>query len=274
MRKKTFQPNNILIEIARQIKKRIPREMKFESIPRIYLSLRCNLRCPYCSDGLGYDYSEMGYKLLLGAEWIKIINSLLGNAVIFTGGEPLFHPDVAEIINHVNKQHIHLYSNFNHNVDDFLKKLKKQIYYSISFHPNNKSVKLEKTLKNLEALKRSNKYLRISLVSIDHPSNGSMGNYEKKFAEAGFKLSILRNQYQTNLISNDACSFKDRKKVKCFYDRFYLGPNGKRYICVSKLVRNKKRGIIELNEKNPEIICEEFGFCSPCDEVAEITHIK
>lgn len=260
----------MLKEILRTMKRRFPKQTVWTKIPRIYLTLKCNLRCPYCSNGRAYDYSEMGFRLLSGAQWVEKINNLPGNTVIFSGGEPCIHSDLALIVNNINKWHIYIYTNLNYNFDKFLRNLKKQIYFYISFHPNNKSIKIEKVIENLAKLKESGKYKDISVHLIAHHSNAPFGHYVMKFAEHGYNLKVDRDQYETNLISNNACNFEKKSKVKCMYDRFYLAPDGKRYICVSKLVRRKPEGIVDFKKELPEMICDEYGYCSPCDEVANI----
>jgi hypothetical protein len=56
-------------------------------------------------------------------------------------------------------------------------------------------------------------------------------------------------------------------------DRTLIGPDGKRYICVSKMVRNQQSGIVPMDTELPSMICDEYGKCSPCDEVAVIRQI-
>ncbi len=43
-----------------------------ESIPHVYPVLKCNLNCPYCSDGFFYDKSYMGFNSLPVEKWLDI----------------------------------------------------------------------------------------------------------------------------------------------------------------------------------------------------------
>ncbi len=65
-----------------------------------YLTYACDFRCPYCSDGAGKPYYWLRSPTLPGArviELLRIIRRLCGYLVI-TGGEPLQHPDFAQVM--------------------------------------------------------------------------------------------------------------------------------------------------------------------------------
>ena len=69
-----------------------------ESIPHVYPVLKCNLNCPYCSDGFFYDKSYMGFNSLPVEKWIDILNGIDGDSVIISGGEPTIYKDLPHLI--------------------------------------------------------------------------------------------------------------------------------------------------------------------------------
>jgi hypothetical protein len=215
----------------------------------------------------------MGYAQLSGDEWVKIIDKLPGDAVIFSGGEPCLHPDIASIINRISKKHIYLYTNITFKIDKILNRLNRKINFFTSYHPSNKAAKEELILENLEQIRDSGKANKLTVHAIAQEFSQPIEPIIKRFADHGFELPIDRNQYEDNIIGIDACNFKQTQTVRCRYNRLYIGPNGKRYICVSKMIRNQQDGIIPVSETDPEMICHEFGLCSPCDEVAIIEKI-
>ncbi|TAL13847.1 radical SAM protein [Patescibacteria group bacterium] len=245
-----------------------------ESIPRVYPVLRCNLACPYCSDGKAYDQSDMGYKELTAARWIAIIDSIPGDAVIFTGGEPTLYRDLSEIINRIKKRDVRVYTNLVFNVEKFLNSLEKPVTFFTSFHPCNPSVTVEK---NLKAVRTLLAHPMCKAISSHHlildPANGTkedFSRWKKMFKKEGVNLLLYGNQYDVNANSPDACAHQSRNKVRCSMDRIFLAPDGRRFICVSKMVRNIPDGAVPLDSKLPSIVCGEYGMCSPCDEVASV----
>lgn len=245
-----------------------------EDIPRVYPVLRCNLACPYCSDGKAYDKSDMGYKELSADEWIALIDSMPGDSVIFTGGEPTLYKDLSKVINSIKKRDVRVYTNLVFKVERFLDSLEKPVTFFTSFHPCNPSVTLEKNLKAVRTLLAHPKCKGISSHHlIRDKSNGSdedISRWKRIFREAGVNLLVYDNQYEVNANSPDACAHGSRKMVRCSMERIFLAPDGRRFICVSKMVRNVQDGVVPLDTAIPSIVCGEYGMCSPCDEVAEI----
>lgn len=249
-------------------------DVPFEKIPRVYVTLLCNLRCPYCSDGLAYDKSEMSYEGLSGDEWIEVIDQLPGRSVIFTGGEPTLHPELPRVINSIDKSYIVLYTNLAYDLERFLSQLQKPVHFFSSFHPNNPQVSVEKSIAALKLLRDHPMCSSISSHHlIKHSSNGATEDFERyraMFKSEGFDLLLYDDQFEVNVYGSDMCNFKIRKEVQCTMDRILIGPDGKRHICVSKMVRRTKDSIVALGDPKPTMICYEYGLCSPCDEVAQI----
>ncbi|ODS34586.1 MAG: hypothetical protein SCARUB_00321 [Candidatus Scalindua rubra] len=238
---------------------------RWKEIPKIYLTLKCNLNCPYCSNGIFYDQSNMGYSILSTDEWIEIINGLKSKTIILTGGEPSLYPNLQKIINAVDK-HFMIFTNLPLHFIKLLNSLNRPVSVFGSIHIYDGLDVRESVIKNLMVLETS-KNLYYSAHMVDVESNRKvMADYVDFLKTNKIPVTINRNQ----IVDNGACKGEFKKKVKCSYNEFYIGPDGNRYICVSKLVRKAKEGIIDYNVKNPEIICHEYGLCSPCDEIAKV----
>ena len=65
-----------------------------------YLTYACELRCRHCSDGNGEPYHRLPAKTLSGAKVIDLLRIIRRHSdfLVLTGGEPLLHPDFAEVL--------------------------------------------------------------------------------------------------------------------------------------------------------------------------------
>jgi len=65
-----------------------------------YLTYGCRFRCPYCSDGSGKPYYALRSPTLPGGKALDLLRIIRRHSdyVVITGGEPLEHPDFAEVM--------------------------------------------------------------------------------------------------------------------------------------------------------------------------------
>jgi MoaA/NifB/PqqE/SkfB family radical SAM enzyme len=65
-----------------------------------HLTYACEFRCPYCGDGQGRRYYDMRSRELDAAQVMAILSNLRRSTdyVVLTGGEPLQHPGVDEVL--------------------------------------------------------------------------------------------------------------------------------------------------------------------------------
>ena len=65
-----------------------------------YLTYACELRCRHCSDGNGEPYHCLPAKTLPGAKVIDLLRIIRRHSdfLVLTGGEPVLHPDFAEVL--------------------------------------------------------------------------------------------------------------------------------------------------------------------------------
>jgi hypothetical protein len=266
----------ILKRLPGPVREKIAAHTRHEKIPRVYPTLKCNLRCPFCSDGLDYDKSHMGYEPLTAEQWIEILDALPGHDVIFTGGEPTLYQPLPDVINAIHQTEVFVYTNLAYDVEKFLDRLMKPIRIFGSFHPSNRGVTAERIIGNIGKVKAHPMCRSFENVhTIQHPSNGDVMEHKRVFEAAGLELEIYQDQFLSNSNSPAACDGREQRTVHCAYDRILIGPDGKRWICVSKMTRNIPDGLVPIDQATvPELICSEFGRCSPCDEAAKITPVE
>lgn len=70
-----------------------------------YLTYRCALRCPYCSNGLNEPYYRLPADVLPADEVMEILARIRRSCeyLVITGGEPLQHPDFGQVIERIGK---------------------------------------------------------------------------------------------------------------------------------------------------------------------------
>jgi len=226
--------------------------MEFEKIPRVYPTLACNYRCSYCVN------PKPKHRIISGEQWIDILNGWPGDSVILTGGEPTLHPDFVQIINGLNKQKICVYSNMSWK-ESLLDRLQKKIYIYASFHPNQKD--------SAEDIAKRAKYLIKSghnLIDI-HINKACLEykKYQRIFQNYGLQLIFEEDQYK----SPNYKKMLHGTKVVCKVPRILLGPDGLRYICVTKMAHADESGLIRHKNIPAVSSCQIHGQCSPCDVV-------
>ncbi len=84
----------------------VPRQIPFDSI-FLYLTPRCNLKCPIC-----YESNDMGKTEMSVREVRDFVSRFQGKMMVLGGREPTCHPDLFEIIRVANeKNHSRLLTN-------------------------------------------------------------------------------------------------------------------------------------------------------------------
>src|SRR5512137_2370483 len=65
-----------------------------------YLTYSCELRCPHCSDGKGEPYYRLRSGTLPGPRVLELLRIIRRHCdyLVLTGGEPLQHPDLAQVL--------------------------------------------------------------------------------------------------------------------------------------------------------------------------------
>lgn len=141
----------------------------------VELTNRCNLSCLHCTNNSGQPYPDE----LTTEEILSLIDtlSIMGiTRIVLTGGEPLLHPDLYEIINHARKapMRVDIFTNSTLITEDHIKKFKQygvaRIATSIdslneSIHDTFRGQKgaLKRTLRGITLLQKAGFPVRVSI---------------------------------------------------------------------------------------------------------------
>ncbi len=246
---------------------------KFDNQLRIYPTLKCNLKCPYCVNEQGkVRASESDYKYRSAEEWSYAINKI-GKNVVFTGGEPTLYPEFIDLVMNINSEiNISIYSNLKFDIDNFINNVKRPIRFLISYHPFYGSVDL--FIKNLLKLMSVKNYSITVHSILWEKQEKAIRNIYNAFKEAGIKLNLDSDQ----LVGFEGANQKSKTKGECRRSIILIAPDGTRYPCVSKLVRQIEpmENIIDEQLGNNSFIniCNDFGYCAPCDALGETEMVK
>ena len=88
---------------VKNVVKFVPR-MLFTNAPmdaQLIVTRRCNLSCGYCSE---YDNFSDPVPLDVLKERIDILHRLGSANITMLGGEPLMHPDIAELVRYARRE--------------------------------------------------------------------------------------------------------------------------------------------------------------------------
>lgn len=212
--------------------------------PRVYLSLRCDLACAYCSNGKDIRWDEADE--LNADAWLKRFAKLPGDELVFTGGEPTLHAGFLDIITRCPKD-MWIYSNFARDLDV---PLGLRIHWRASCHATTSQ--------------EAARWLR--RVSDMHEKGYKMTCTVVKGTVKGDAMARLHDH---NIIVDDVQKSPEPLDgpVLCRLPRILIAPDGMRYHCVSKLVRHDFSGIVGLHGGD-DLVCHDGTRCVPCDSLA------
>ncbi len=253
------------------IKEKI-RPAGFDGWLRIYPTLRCNLNCAYCVHNHNLPESIADtYQLVPWQKWAEFINKT-GRNVIFTGGEPFLYPDLVKLLNAISPGiKVKIYSNFSADMQDYIKNCQRQVIFFGTYHPVSGPV--EKFIDTINAMRAAGKFAgNIHMVGWSKQLAFAK-HAQQEFARHQWYVFIDDDQYR----QDDSSCMKFKKKVHCTRRIYLLAPDGRRFLCVSKMLRQKDAlgNVLEtgLGADQVTIECQEYGYCNPCDNLGE-TKIK
>jgi MoaA/NifB/PqqE/SkfB family radical SAM enzyme len=244
----------------------------------VYLTFQCTLNCAYCTNRFNPKESKMTYKFLPAEQWVDAINKT-GRDIILTGGEPTLHPEITKIINGIDKKiKIMMYTNFcwkDGVLDKFVKEVKRPVQFYVSYHVGSGDPK--RVINTMNTLRDHNLFDGVVHTIETDQNKEFLKKVYAEFKKNGWNLEIDKDQFTKDYPGS---SMKFRQTVRCEGERLYVAPDGNVYPCVSKLLRKSKpiKNIFkdDLKEKYFSLVCEDFGYCLPCDceEVNKVTPIK
>ncbi len=234
-----------------------------DNVIRIYPTLRCNMRCTYCSNGLDKPrIPEASAKF-----WVdglkRLPNPKQIAAVHITGGEPFLYPYLTELVNAVPVDNgVMLYTNLTVPPKKFINGLKRKLSIrgSIHYPINAKEVK-----ENIIALNNSPYVDSVSIVFLKE--SAAKVEYYKHFIRIpGISIAETNNQWGLNEKTAGI-----PKEVACTNRIWLFGPDGYRNQCIHHMregIKSKERfNDIDWNVSSCDItvMCKNFGCCCACD---------
>jgi MoaA/NifB/PqqE/SkfB family radical SAM enzyme len=263
--------NKVKHQLGRMRDRLLP--SRFDGWLRIYLTLECNLRCPYCVHNHNLAESKAGaYRLVPWQEWAEFINRT-GRNVIFTGGEPFLYPDLVKLLNAINPGiKIKIYTNFGQDMRDFIAGIHRSVTFFGTYHPSGGPA--QDFISTIDGLTAAGKFKgTIHMVGWEQQLD-FVKKVKRQFADNGWFVYIDSDQYLTGAGS----SLKFRKNVRCRKRIYLIAPDGRRFICVSKMLRQKDDlGNVLHDGLGPEkvcTLCPEYGYCNPCDSLGDTEIIE
>lgn len=214
--------------------------------PRIYLTLRCSLRCSYCSNGLDLArYEEMD--AAAWRAWLDRYKWIRG--VVFTGGEPTLHRDFFDILaNALVRCSVEVYSNFHRPLDWRRLPDYGHLRWRVSCHAQTPD-DARAWLRNVEAARAAGQ--RLTLTTVLAPNE---------------VLEVLR-PYEVCVDAPQVRPSALPPPVDCNLPRILVGPDGNRYCCVGKLTKGQADGIVDMDVMGGHI-CWTPDACATCDSLA------
>ena len=235
---------------------------KYDKRIRIFLTLDCNLACPYC---VNREFAPIAtYAPLPAVAWARAINRIKRN-VIFTGGEPFLYPELIKLVNAINpKIGVRIYSNLTQNPTEFVERVTRPVDFLGSYHPV--SGPPDKVLANISIL-ASRFGGRVHSINW---TGHSLTKARRALKAAKWSFAVEGDQRVEHAA---ASSRKRRSAVRCISRNILVAPNGVRYPCVSALLRNtlvQENVITEpLRSVDVDVRCSDYGHCAACDGLTQ-----
>ena len=240
----------------------------FDGWLRIYPTLQCNLHCAYCVHSHNLPESMAGkYSLVPWQKWAEFINKT-GKNVILTGGEPFLYPDLVKLVNAISSAiKVKIYSNFSADLQDYISNCKRPVVFFGTYHPVSGPV--DKFIETINAIRAAGKFAgSIHMVGWDKQFD-FVNKAKQEFARHNWYVYIDDDQY----LQDESSCMKFRKKVSCTRRIYLIAPDGRRFLCVSKMLRQKDTlgNVLEagLGADQATITCQDYGYCNPCDKMGE-----
>lgn len=245
---------------------------KFDNKLRIYLTLKCNLKCVYCVNDCHGDIPSNLFSQISADKWIEAINREKRD-IILTGGEPTLYPELIELINGIDPAiHIKMYSNLMWSpkiLERYINEISRDVELYLSFHSSSKNP--QRFIDNAIALKKANKFDAVVHTVRTSETEDFITNAKEQFKEHAIRLIVDDDQGE---VYDEASSQEFRKTVTCSKKLILISPNGDRFQCVSKMVRaaDSLENFFEGPLKAPLVVrsCDDYGYCAPCDMLGEV----
>ncbi|MDD3312389.1 glycosyltransferase [Pseudodesulfovibrio sp.] len=239
---------------------------RFDGKLRIYLTLACNLNCPYCVNEKtrGVDKRR---KPATADAWAEAINRE-GRPVVFTGGEPFLFRDLPGLVNRIDPRlSVSVYTNLSLDVADQLRAMTREVRFYASWHAHQQPDR-DIFLRNARTI-LDNPRLALTAHAIEaHENQRTLASDVDHFREQGLPIDVDVDQRDFEGCLRDA-----GRDALCRKRIHLIDPEGDRYQCVSRLMRRDRpmENIFShpLREDICVDLCPDYGLCAPCDGLGE-----
>ena len=255
-----------------------------------FLTLACNLQCPYCINlhGTGSRFPQAKRGNMTAEEWIKAANRLVLRddlPLTLQGGEPTLYKGLYKIVNEVKEEiRMDLLTNMAFDVEAFIKnvptwRFKREAPYAtirVSYHPGQNDINdlIQKTVKMQDAGFRVGLY---GVLIPDEEVKRHILETQEMCLKMGidFRTKEFLGTYNGKLYG----TFKYEGSVRgdkmqyceCKPSELIVDPGGYVYKCHADLYngRNPIAHILDENftikELDKFMDCDFYGDCNPCD---------
>ncbi|WP_459934507.1 radical SAM protein [Fundidesulfovibrio butyratiphilus] len=254
-----------------------------------FLTLRCNLHCPWCINlHDGGSRADMSKRTMDADDWIRAANRLALRPdlpLTLQGGEPTLHPGFYRLVNEIKPEiKCDLLTNMRFDVEEFIanvppERFTREAPYApirVSYHPGQNDIEelLAKYFRLVEA------GFRVGLYGILHPDPGKRGHIESTMARClGLGVDFRTKEYlgewdgalHGHYLYPGAVMGGRRRSCRCRTGELLVDPAGGVYKCHSDLLAGRASYAHILDPDFTEANIDEFrdcacfGECNPCD---------
>jgi MoaA/NifB/PqqE/SkfB family radical SAM enzyme len=247
----------------------------------VFLTLHCNLKCPYCINHHGNDLHRP--KQLTGEQWIAGLSRIQAATdlpLTLQGGEPTLHKDFFQIVNSLQPGTLDLMTNLELDVDEFMEHIPPEVfkrdakYASIraSYHYGQNN--LLELIQKVSRLQDSG--YSIGIWEIDHPDYHNIVLKRKDFAEAyniDYRIKEFLGPWKGvnygTMRYDGAVNGSGTRTCDCRTSELIINPSGDIFRCHADLYSGHGAIGNILSDRLPALgtwrECKRYGQCNPCD---------
>ena len=242
-----------------------PIDMQGKQHIHIYPNIQCNLDCYFCQNKF-YVNKLPNFKKVSFVDWAEWLNRMYNfHHIDINGGEPLYYPQMVDLLNKLDNHNIVLYTNLPKDRVDILGRIRKgnNITLNVSYHPLEEKRDIAEFVADY---KKIPKHLNPSLHVINVPEI-SYKNIRAAFVMRGVFIegldAIVPTKY--NKIKNNF------KTVMCKSDMDCIAPDLTVYPCTGLMLRKiNPVHISEYEFSNKHKPCDYYGLCGVCTSQRDI----